>query len=157
LLFPPIQLAIIETTQEFRHDHVPLILFDRRWSMQTARAHRIDLKGASMKRMILSLFAGAAVCAAVLPAVATAQSDRGTINQRQSIQRERIKHGIRSGELTRAELARLKNQQTQLQVAERRAKADGEFTARERVRLQRALNETNRRIYAQTHDNQDRN
>ena len=75
---------------------------------------------------------------------------------RQHHQRERIANGVGSGELTMRETRRLAAGQVHLNRVERRAKADGVVTARERARLQREANQQSRRIYRQKHDAQDR-
>ena len=108
-----------------------------------------------MKRTVLTLVAGAVLCSTV-PLFAS-ENPRPVINQRQQNQRARILNGIRSGELNRQEARRLAAGQAHIRVVERRVQRDDEVTARERVRLQRELNQSNRRISRQTHDNQDRN
>jgi hypothetical protein len=81
-----------------------------------------------------------------------------TINERQDNQRDRIRQGVRSGELTGVEAARLRRQDAQIRLNEARARqSGGEFTPRERARIQRQLNRESRRIYRQKHDAQDRN
>lgn len=77
-------------------------------------------------------------------------------DQRQENQKERIKEGVKSGELTRTETARLAKNHRELRRIERRAKADGEVTARERARLQRKENQNSRAIRRQKHDAQAR-
>lgn len=80
------------------------------------------------------------------------------VNERQQNQRERIQQGVRSGELTAVEAARLQREQAQIRLNEARARqSGGEFTQRERTRIQRRLNRSSRHIYRQKHDRQDRN
>jgi uncharacterized membrane protein YebE (DUF533 family) len=79
------------------------------------------------------------------------------LNARQNNQQARIAQGVRSGELTRPETARLAHGQVRLQRMENRVKSDGVVTAGERARLQHRANVQSRRIYAQKHDAQDRN
>lgn len=76
---------------------------------------------------------------------------------RQHHQRERIVNGVRSGELTMRETRRLAAGQVHLNRVERRAKADGVVTARERAHMQHEANQQSRRIHRQKHDAQDRN
>ena len=76
---------------------------------------------------------------------------------RQHHQRERIVNGVQSGELTMRETRRLAAGQVHLNRVERRAKADGVVTARERAHLQHEANQQSRRIHRQKHDAQDRN
>jgi len=91
---------------------------------------------------------------AIFPVMGMAQ---GSINQRQRNQQARIRQGIRSGELTRREAYRLESRQARVKVREAFARrSGGEFTARERYRIQRQLNRSSRGIYRQKHDRQDR-
>jgi hypothetical protein len=78
------------------------------------------------------------------------------INYREHHQQARIRQGIRSGELTRVEAARLEAQQARIRVSERFARVDGYVTRRERARLDRELDRASRNIYRQKHDRQDR-
>jgi uncharacterized protein YdeI (BOF family) len=86
------------------------------------------------------------------------RNPNNSINERQQNQRERIRQGVQSGELTPVEAARLRRQDAQIRLNEARARqSGGEFTPRERARIQRQLNRESRRIYRQKHDAQDRN
>ena len=104
-----------------------------------------------MKGTVTSLLVGVALCAA--PAVASAKTING-IEHREQL---RIRQGIRSGELTRAEARRLEAEQARVRVDERFARADGRLTPKERERLHKELRHASRDIYRQKHDNQDRN
>lgn len=79
------------------------------------------------------------------------------LNQREHHQAQRIRQGVRSGELTRPEARRLVRGEARLRGNEYIAKSDGVVTPRERARLQREANVESKRIYAQKHDAQDRN
>ena len=76
---------------------------------------------------------------------------------RQQHQRERIVNGVQNGELTARETRRLAAGQVHLDRVERRAKADGVVTGRERAHMQHEANQQSRRIHRQKHDAQDRN
>ena len=78
------------------------------------------------------------------------------VDERQQNQRARIHQGVTSGEVTRAEAARLRSEQRHIKRAERRAKADGDVTRRERVVLNRKQNQASRKIAKEKHDLQDR-
>lgn len=78
------------------------------------------------------------------------------LDNREKRQQRRIKHGVRSGTLTRREARRMERQQARTHRMEARAKSDGTVTRRERIRLQRRSNRTSRHIYRQKHDNQNR-
>jgi hypothetical protein len=116
-------------------------------------------QGGIMKGL-MKLVAMAALVAAIVPAAGLAQGRRyyqNGVNEREHNQQQRIRQGIRSGELTRVEAARLERQQARIRLDEARARrSGGEFTPRERARIQRELNHSSRNIYRQKHDRQDR-
>ena len=117
-----------------------------------------------MRRHVTKLLSAATLVAALCVPLASAaaqtrhcRAPRG-INARQHREQARIRQGIRSGELTRREAARLEAEQARIRVDEAYARrSGGEFTARERARIQRELNRASRDIYRQKHDAQDRN
>lgn len=91
----------------------------------------------------------------VLGVTAVAQTTPG-VDRREHRQQVRIRHGVRSGSLTRHEALRLERQQARTRAIEAKAKSDGKVTARERARLQHRENRTSRHIYRQRHDRQTR-
>jgi len=104
-----------------------------------------------MKMKALSLVLGMSVCA--LPALANGNH---SINREQYREQLRIRQGMRSGELTRAEARRLEAEQARIRVDERFARARG-LTPKERERLQKELRHASHDIYHQKHDPQHRN
>ncbi len=78
------------------------------------------------------------------------------INRRQHRQQVRIYQGICAGQLTRREAVRLERGEVRIARMERRGRADGRLTPRERTRLHRALNHQSRAIYRARHNNQQR-
>ena len=111
-----------------------------------------------MFRKLTKLFLSVAFVITVLPAAGWAQGryNHG-VNERQRDQQQRIRQGVRSGELTRGEAARIQADQARLRAREARfRRSGGEFTARERARVQRGLNRSSRNIYRQKNDRQDR-
>ena len=76
------------------------------------------------------------------------------INKRERNQQKRIRHGVRSGSLTRREAVRLEKQQAVTHAQEAAAKADGKVTAKERRHLRSRERRTSRHIYRQKHDPQ---
>lgn len=106
-----------------------------------------------MKRFVSILILATLVLSLGLSALA---QQTPSVDRREHRQQRRIRHGVKSGELTRREAARLEAGQARTRRMERRAKADGTVTRRERARLQHRENRTSRRIYRQKHDNQKR-
>jgi hypothetical protein len=115
---------------------------------------------ARARSRIAAIAIAAALACAVGSPIASATTDAGqrtpALDRREANQAGRIRQGVRSGELTRPETRRLLNGQVELRRDERRAKADGEVTRRERAALQHEANQQSRRIYRQKHDVQDR-
>jgi len=99
---------------------------------------------------------GAVTALAVFLLLGAVAPVEAAINQRQRRQQARIRQGVRSGELTRAEARRLERGEARIGRREMRARRDGTFTPRERGRIQRQLNRESRAIYRQKHDRQDR-
>lgn len=74
----------------------------------------------------------------------------------QAKQTVRIAQGVGSGELTKREAKKLRNQQRHIQAEKRRAKADGAVTKAERAHIRSDQKIANRSIYRQKHDTQNR-
>ena len=98
----------------------------------------------------------AVLAAFALPVLA--QTNTPNIDQRQANQQQRIDQGVKSGQLTGKEAARLEKGQEHVQKLEDKAKADGKVTAKERARIQKAQDGQSRKIAREKHDRQhDRN
>ena len=76
------------------------------------------------------------------------------IDKRQAAQQQRIDQGVKSGQLTAREAARLEKGQARIQRMEERAKADGTVTKQERKRIQHAQDVESRKIAREKHDRQ---
>ena len=85
-----------------------------------------------------------------------AQTSTPQIDKREQAQKERIRQGVRSGELTRKEARRLATGQAKIRAEEKRAKADGIVTPQERAKITRDQNKASKRIAKQKHDAQKR-
>ena len=72
--------------------------------------------------------------------------------QRQDRQLARIRHAWRDGELSRGELQRLRKEQRHIADMQRRVRADGHLSAKERRRLERALDHASRHIRVASHN-----
>jgi hypothetical protein len=105
-------------------------------------------------RNMKKLMVLASVLFVITCSIVSAQDNTPRVDKRQDRQQARIREGIGSGEVTRAEARRLRAEQRHIRRAERRAKADGEVTVRERARLERRQNKVSRDIRRQKHDRQ---
>jgi len=104
-----------------------------------------------MKRP-MSVMMMAAALIVVFASIASAGTATPRVDRREARQHARIAQGVRSGELTPAETARLRAGQRHVHGMERRAKADGVVTPGERVRLERAQNHESRKIHQLKHN-----
>jgi hypothetical protein len=102
------------------------------------------------------LMVGRIVLAALLTvAVATpifANPKSPGADRREHHQKQRIKEGVRSGQLTREEAKGLRNQQREIRTKEREMKSDGVLTPQERKDLHQDLNESSKHIFEEKHD-----
>ncbi len=86
----------------------------------------------------------------------TTAAERHHIDARKESQQDRIGQGVKSGQLTPREAARLEHQQRGIHREERgmRAQNNGHLTAQDRQILARQQNQESRRIEKQKHDAQ---
>jgi hypothetical protein len=103
-----------------------------------------------MKASVRILLLTAASAALMLPASAQ------TIHQRKENQQKRIAQGVKSGQLTPRETARLEHREARLNRETRRDRAanGGKLTPAEKARVNRQQNRLSRDIYHQKHDAQ---
>ncbi|UOQ99081.1 hypothetical protein MUN81_06210 [Hymenobacter sp. 5317J-9] len=104
-----------------------------------------------MKKTLFSLAAALGLLAA--SHAASAQTTPG-ITARQRNERARIRNGVASGDLTRAEAARLKAREADIRQDKQAAKADGVVTRDERQDIRRDEHKASRAIHRQRHDAQ---
>ncbi|MEQ1774717.1 MAG: hypothetical protein ABL891_13135 [Burkholderiales bacterium] len=89
----------------------------------------------------------------VLPGFALAQATRGErIDERQAAQQKRIDDGVKKGELTPQEAARLRADQARIQRMEDKARADGKIDRREARDIERAQRRETRDIATERRD-----
>ena len=74
------------------------------------------------------------------------------INQRQHNQRGRIRQGVKSGELTKGEAAKLHSDQKAIRTEKQMAKEDGKVTPKERAKIRHDQNKESRKIYRLKHN-----
>jgi len=88
---------------------------------------------------------------------AFAQQTTPQIDQRQDRQEHRIEQGVRSGQLTPREAARLERGQARIRQMERQALADGHISRRERAAIDREQDKQNQLIARLKHNDRARN
>jgi hypothetical protein len=103
-----------------------------------------------MKRIVMYLVIAA--MATTLASVAFAGTATPRVDRREARQHARIRQGVKSGQLTPSEAARLHAGQRHVNRVETRAKADGKVTPAERARLNRAQNHQSRAIARKKHN-----
>ena len=84
--------------------------------------------------------------------VASPAWSAGQYGQTQINQQRRIAQGVKSGKLTRHELARLQNEQRQIRHFAHRAKADGHVNKWERRQLSNMKKQASKHIYKAKHN-----
>jgi len=105
-----------------------------------------------MKRFLILLLA-----AGLFGSVTFAQTATPKVTKRQVHQQQRIKQGVKSGELTKGEAARLEAREGKIAVDKAKAKSDGVVTPGERAKLNREQNRASKNIYRKKHNAKDRN
>lgn len=101
----------------------------------------------------------ATIIAAITLLLSASFVDAGaqTIKGKAVQQHRRIKQGVRSGEITRAEAVNLRNGQREIRQDVRAAKADGVVTAAEKSAIKQEQRQESRKIFRKKHNNRDRN
>ena len=94
----------------------------------------------------------ATVFTATSASLVSAHSSTPRVDRRQATQQTRVQEGVRRGELTSGERARLRASQRHLRRLERRAISDGAFTRHERRHLKRAQDLQSRHIARMRHN-----
>ena len=84
------------------------------------------------------------------------QTKTPVVNEREKHQQQRIKEGVKSGELTGKEAKKLEKQQAKIHAEEAVAKSDGKVTKGERAKIHHDQNKASKHIYKEKHDKQDR-
>jgi hypothetical protein len=84
----------------------------------------------------------------------TAHYGNGVVGQRRENQQDRIAQGVKSGQLTAGETAKLENQQRGInqQVRADRAANGGKLAAAEKVQVNHEQNQASKNIYAKKHN-----
>jgi len=94
----------------------------------------------------------AIVAAASVFAFSATMATAGVIHKRQKRQRARIHQGVRSGEITSDEAAKLHAEEQAIQANRERALADGKITKRERRSIRHEQNQASRDVRHEKHN-----
>ena len=113
-----------------------------------------------MKIVKIALAAAVAFAPAMIfaqtsvPVTSTATTKHATVGQRQENQQDRIAQGVKSGQLTAAETAKLEKQEAGIQKEKAGMKAEnnGKLTKADRALLQKQENKESKRIYRAKHN-----
>lgn len=92
---------------------------------------------------------------AIIMALAISSADAQAV--RQVKQHKRIKQGVKSGEITRAEAVNLRNGQKEIREDKREARADGVVTPAEKKEIRQDQRKESRKIYRKKNNNRKRN
>jgi hypothetical protein len=84
------------------------------------------------------------------------QTQTPRVDKREANQQERIKEGVKSGELTGKETMKLEKQQRKIRRDEMKAKSDGVVTPGERAKLHREQKRASKNIYKKKHNKADK-
>jgi len=103
--------------------------------------------------MKTAMAAGAAAIAALFSVAVQAQTT-GSEVQRSLNQQQRIEGGLKSGQLTTREAARLEREESRVERMESNALKDGKLSPAEKARINRAQNQVSRDIHREKHDAQ---
>jgi uncharacterized membrane protein YebE (DUF533 family) len=82
---------------------------------------------------------------------------QNTIRGKAKNERQRIKQGVKSGELTKAEAKNVITDQKEIRQEVKAAKSDGAVTKEERQDIKQDQRQASRKIYRKKHNNRDRN
>lgn len=96
------------------------------------------------------------VMAIAIVLVASIGSAQAQVVRKAHAQHASIKQGVRSGELTRAEAAKLRQGQKDIRQDVKAAKADGVITAAERKDIKQDQRQESRKIARKKHNRRDR-
>ncbi|SFN71411.1 hypothetical protein SAMN05660284_02110 [Formivibrio citricus] len=99
----------------------------------------------------------ASVLGVLFSATAFANDPATTETQRNINQQQRIEQGLKSGQLTPREAARLEGEQARIERTEAKAMKDGTVTPEEQRRINAMQNKASRDIYREKHDAQTAN
>jgi hypothetical protein len=109
-----------------------------------------------VKRVIISILSSALLTGTATLAFAQNPPKEGKIKERKENQQKRIAQGVKSGELTPHETARIENNESKInkEVRQDRKANGGNLTNKEKAQVNRQQNRVSKEIYNQKHDGQ---
>ncbi|MBZ5676691.1 MAG: hypothetical protein LAP61_20825 [Acidobacteriia bacterium] len=109
-----------------------------------------------MKRIIIGIVSGALLAGTAAISFAQDPPKETKIKERKENQQKRIANGVKSGQLTPHETARIENNESKINKEVRRDRRDngGNLTNKEKARVNRQQNKVSKEIYNQKHDGQ---
>lgn len=112
------------------------------------------IKGLNKFKTMKNVFFAAMLLIFSIAVKAQTQTPRADV--RQGAQRARIHEGRKDADLTHREASLLNKEQRHIRRTEKRAKADGEVTVREKAKVERKQDRANRHIRRAKNNNIDR-
>ena len=108
-----------------------------------------------MKRVIISIMSGALLLGCATTSFAD-DAKEGRIKERKENQQKRIAQGVKSGQLTPKETARIEHNEAKInkEVRHDRKANGGNLTNKEKAQVNRQQNRVSKEIYNQKHDGQ---
>ena len=109
-----------------------------------------------MKRVIIGILSGALLVGTAAMSFAQDPPKEGKIKERKENQQKRIAQGVKSGQLTPKETARLEHNEAKInkEVRQDRKANGGNLTNKEKAKVNRQQNRVSKEIYNQKHDSQ---
>jgi len=109
-----------------------------------------------MKQVIISIMSGALLVGSATMSFAQDATKEGKIKERKENQQKRIAQGVKSGQLTPHETARIENNESKInkEVRQDRKANGGNLTNKEKAQVNRQQNRVSKEIYNQKHDGQ---
>ena len=110
-----------------------------------------------MKRVIIvNMLMGALLTGTATMAFAQDPPKEGKIKERKENQQKRVAQGVKSGQLTPHETARIENNESKInkEVRQDRKANGGNLTNKEKAQVNRQQNKVSKEIYNQKHDGQ---
>ena len=109
-----------------------------------------------MKRILIGILSGALLAGTTAMSFAQDAPKEGKIKERKENQQKRIANGVKSGQLTPRETARIEHNEAKInrEVRQDRKENGGNLTNKEKAKVNRQQNRVSKEIYNQKHDGQ---